>query len=156
VDKYDYMFSYGMNTNKALMMLRCRDATCLGVGFILQHKLNFKYHLDITRTGRPDHLVHGLIWQLTDDDVETIDSVEGYPVYYDRIMLPVQKKVDFGLSVFRCWTYQMVDKEAQLEMPDERYYELVKEGYKENNIPINQLQEAYLRCNMMMEINNGY
>lgn len=151
-----FMFSYGMNTNQVLMKLRCKEATCLGPGYLQQYRLYFKYHLDIIRSGRPDHYVHGLIWQISEEDLETIDSVEGHPEYYNRIKLPIHRKVDFGASIFSCWTYAMRDQFARLEMPDEHYYDLVKQGYEDNNIPINQLQEARLRCNIMKEINDGY
>jgi gamma-glutamylcyclotransferase len=152
---HELMFSYGMNTNRALMNLRCQNATVLGVARLPGHQLNFRYHCDITRTANKNHEVHGLLWQLSKDDLAIIDMVEGYPEYYIRE--PVYVVYDLGRfpkTVFTCWTYIMNNREG-LEFPDERYYELVKQGYEENNLPINQLHDAIDRCSLYMEPNYG-
>lgn len=149
------MFSYGMNTNRVLMNLRCRAASILGPARILGHQLDFRYHCDITRTDNKKHEVHGLIWKLSKDDLRIIDMIEGYPEYYTRE--PVYAVYDNGrapVTVFTCWTYRMNNQEG-LELPDERYYDLVRQGYEENDLPINQLHNALDRCNTYMEANYG-
>lgn len=149
------MFSYGMNTNRALMNLRCQNASVLGAGFLPGFQLDFRYHCDVKLTSNKKHEVHGLIWQLSKDDLEIIDMVEGYPEYYtrERVHVVCERK-RAPRTIFTCWTYKMNNQEG-LEFPDERYYELVKQGYEENNLPINQLHDAIDRCSLYMEPNYG-
>ena len=148
------MFSYGMNTNRALMQLRCKDAVVVGTGFLCNHQLDFRYHCDVTLTDDQRNRVYGVIWQLSREDLDLIDLVEGYPEYYARERVHiVSKQVNTG-TIFTSWTYKMNNQEG-LELPDERYYDLVKQGYEENNLPIKQLHDALDRCNLYMEANYG-
>lgn len=156
VDSTVCMFSYGMNTNQALMKLRCKNATVIGPGTVYGHKLNFRYHCDVTETNDQRNCVHGLIWQIDMEDLATIDAVEGYPEYYTRKRVWVRRMVDptSASSLFHCWIYHM-NEQVGLELPDDHYYQVVKQGYEENNLPIKQLHDALDRCNLYMEANYG-
>lgn len=155
-DDMALMFSYGMNTNRTLMQLRCKDAVPFAVGYMDYCLLNFRYHLDVEVSLKHKHCVHGVIWQLSEEDMELIDQIEGYPEYYTRqrqtIYIVDPRHPDkLLLNRISAWVYDMETK-TDLELPDERYYNIVREGYEQNGIPIKQLQDALDRCSVRLEI----
>lgn len=132
-----FMFAYGMNTNLPSMLLRCRNARCLGKAILPDYRLDFRYHLDITES-KFDR-VEGVLWELDADDLEVIDQVEGYPEYYSRYLLQPYKK-NYS-NTYPAWTYSMWQK-GPLQLPDNRYFNLVAEGYDQNGINTNHLYDA--------------
>ena len=131
-----YMFSYGMNTNLIGMKSRCPKAKRIDVAVLDQHRLDFRLHADVIDD--EDNVVHGLLWQLSDDDLDIMDIVEGYPRYYIRELLPVTTEDG---RVYNAWVYKMNDQYAH-RLPDGYYWDMVLEGYIENGIDHNQLYMA--------------
>lgn len=144
--KVEFMFAYGMNTNLTSMMLRCRNAKCLGKAWLPDYRLDFRYHLDITESKFDK--VEGVLWELDADDLEVIDQVEGYPVYYNRVLLQPYREI--YSNTYPAWTYAMQIKGPQ-QLPDDRYFNLVAEGYEQNSVNTNQLYEALDRINYIKE-----
>lgn len=146
-----FMFSYGMNTNRALMYLRCKNATVVGPGILWGYRLHFRYHCDVTHTSSLRNKVNGLIWELDGDDLHLIDDVEGYPEYYTRQELYVQLTDEaqrvINSNYWMCWVYKM-NNQCGVEAPSDQYLNAVLQGYEENNIPKNQLYEALEFCNV--------
>lgn len=135
--RVEFMFAYGMNTNLTSMMLRCSNARCLGKAFLADYRLEFRYHLDIVES-KFDR-VEGVLWELDVDDLALIDQVEGYPEYYSRCLLQPYKKT--YSNTYPAWTYKMVNPSVQ-SLPDDRYFNLVAEGYEQNGIDTKQLYDA--------------
>jgi gamma-glutamylcyclotransferase (GGCT)/AIG2-like uncharacterized protein YtfP len=146
-----FMFAYGMNTNLTSMLLRCRSARVIGNAILSDFRLAFRYHLDIEES--KFDMVEGVLWELSPGDLDTMDQVEGYPEYYTRSILTPY--VGYYGNVYPAWTYYMQDKSA-LSEPSPSYWELVNEGYRQNNIPPNQLEEALDRVYVeLQELQNG-
>jgi gamma-glutamylcyclotransferase (GGCT)/AIG2-like uncharacterized protein YtfP len=135
--KVEFMFAYGMNTNLTSMMLRCRNAKCLGETILPNYRLDFRYHLDVTPYA--NSYVEGVMWELDPNDLKTIDQVEGYPDYYVRALFSPYRK--YLGSTFSAWTYFMRGK-PNLDYPDERYFNMVLEGYRQNKLDTDQLYQA--------------
>jgi hypothetical protein len=70
-----YYFAYGMNTNLDSMAQRCPGALCLGSGYLEGYKFAFRLHADV-ELGSPDDRVDGVVWQLSDDDMDSLDAFE--------------------------------------------------------------------------------
>lgn len=154
-DPIVYMFSYGMNTNTTQMLLRCRSAYPLGYGTLFNHQFDFRYHADIQHTGNHQDMVHGMTWEISKEDLEAIDILEGYPVYYTRKAVHIDVWKYMGVTA---WVYEMVNK-SSLEFPDARYYDCLMEGYQQNGIPTQQINDALDRCEqeaVLIERNYGY
>lgn len=146
-----FMFAYGMNTNLTSMLLRCRNARPLGKAVLPDYRLEFRYHLDIEES--KFDTVEGVLWELNPDDLAIIDQVEGYPEYYTRGLL--SPYMNYYGNIYPAWTYFMCNK-SQLQEPTQSYWELVNEGYKQNNIRYNQLEEALDRVyTESQELPNG-
>lgn len=134
------MFSYGMNTNTKQMKLRCPDAVPLCLGYLKGFRLDFRYHADITID--PDQQVMGLLWSIDPQTLNIMDRAEGFPNYYLR------KKfwIHAGKEQFPAWTYYM-QLGNDLEVPSSEYWNSLFEGYKENNLDMDQLYNALERAN---------
>ena len=141
-NRVEFMFSYGMNTHIASMMLRCRRAKLLGKATLPNYRLEFRYHLDIGSS--KFDFVEGALWQIDPEDLELMDQVEGFPEYYTRYKL--EPYIHYH-NVYPAWTYFMVNK-SPLMFPDQRYLDLVVEGYANNDINMSQLDYALKRCEL--------
>ena len=123
-----YYFAYGMNTNKYEMALRCPNAKSLGPAVLFDHVFEFRNHADVRHT--VGSTVHGALWEITDECLEALDILEGYPHYYTRKEDLVAHE---ELGAIEAIFYHMNDQEG-LSAPSEIYYDMVEEGYKEHNI----------------------
>lgn len=135
-----FMFAYGMNTNLVSMKLRCEHARPIGVATLNDYQLDFRYHLDLTPSTFSK--VKGVLWEMSISDLERIDQAEGYPDYYQRIL--TQPYIRYYGNTYEAWTYIMRENNTRQE-PDQRYWDMVVEGYEQNNINISQLHLALER-----------
>jgi len=128
-------FAYGMNTNLMSMAQRCPAAVPLGHAIIKNYRLRFAVHADIVP--QANTYVDGVLWEVSDKCIESLDLTEGYPFYYDKKIVTAQHN---GVNVDTL-VYVMVGREEESE-PGKRYYQMCMEGYLENGIPTAQLSEA--------------
>jgi phage replication-related protein YjqB (UPF0714/DUF867 family) len=73
--------------------------------------------------------VHGVVWQLTDRDLATLDSAEGVPVRYRRDRLTVH--TDDGPS--EAWVY--IDHRVEPGPPRPGYLERIIDGAVQHGLP---------------------
>lgn len=128
-------FAYGMNTNLAQMAMRCPKARCLGAAYLPNHQFRFARHADILPI--PGFVTHGVLWEITDDCLVSLDALEGYPDYYQRKTVSVQHQ----LQSVEVMTYYMIG-DLPDELPGIGYVDMIKQGYFENRVPDRQIQEA--------------
>ena len=136
-----YYFAYGMNTNNEEMRSRCPSATDLGRAELLNYKMVFKYYCDVVE--QPGHDAPGVLWRLTDECLQALDRLEGYPVFYDRKYAQVRH----GDVIVNALVYYMVDG-SEPDLPPLRYYDTVLQGYNSHGISEKPLldglpEEAY-------------
>lgn len=137
--------SYGSNMNLQQMSYRCPNTKVYGTGRIYGYKLVFNYHADIIYTGKNDDYVPVVVWDLTDKkDLESLDTYEGYPVYYEKINVDVV--MDKTGETFTAMVYSMVEKRKGVYPPSESYYYCIAEGYIDNYIDSEKLVEALREC----------
>jgi len=139
-------FAYGMNTNIKGMSQRCPQARDLGAAKLRGWKLVFNTHADIERD--PNSEAWGVLWSVTDDDLASLDRLEGYPVYYDMIQVLVEQEHETpGISAAEdeahwAMVYIMNRRPGEYAAPPIHYWEMLNEGYEEHGLPISQLQDA--------------
>ena len=73
--------------------------------------------------------VHGVVWQLTDHDLATLDSAEGVPVRYRRDQLTVH--TDDG--PYPAWVY--IDHRVEPGPPRPGYLERIIDGALHHGLP---------------------
>ena len=128
-------FAYGMNTNLSSMASRCPTARSLGLAILPQHEFRFAVHADILENSEMD--CYGVLWDITRDDLRSLDMLEGYPMYYDRKVVEVRHDG----KLVRALTYFMQPGNLD-SLPGNSYYDMVREGYLEHGAPVSQLREA--------------
>jgi len=127
-------FAYGSNLNHYQMKRRCKDSIFLKKINLKDFKLTFrsKYRAaDIEP--KKNSLVPGGLFEISKSDERKLDIYEDYPVLY--------KKFYFYYYGKKVMTYTMVKKTSFMH-PTERYFNVVKKGYKDCNLDSKFLTQA--------------
>ena len=132
------MFSYGMNTNLAQMAQRCPKAVSLGSAVLPHYEFEFKTYATVTP--KLDHKVEGVLWEISDECELSLDQLEGYPIYYSKIIV----WVEYESKLVPCMTYLMYPDE-EYNYPSDSYVDLLTEGYTSHGIDVDQINWALVR-----------
>jgi len=130
-----YYFSYGMNTNRSSMAVRCPDAISLGAAALYDWSFRFAYHADVVPCSGAKTV--GVLWSITDRCLESLDRLEGYPTYYDRRTVTVVH----GNQKYQSLVYYMNPGE-QNSPPSDTYWRMLHEGYRDHDVSRRQLWQA--------------
>jgi cation transport regulator ChaC len=139
-----YYFSYGSNMNQENMDRFCkkigrpliplkdrapRRATLKGF------RLDFNYYSTLMKGGAanlewsPDDQVEGVLFEMSEDDMKTLDEKEKAPSFYHRILVTVT--LENGQSIDSVITYVACDdKKTQFAPPTLDYKSDIVEGAK--------------------------
>lgn len=127
-----FYFAYGMNTNLKGMKQRCPNAVSLGAAELNDYKLRFAGPADIV--SKSGHTTSGVLWELTDGCLKSLDVLEGYPTFYTRFIVPVH----YAGTTVHAWVYQMLPGH-RTAYPSNSYWDCLVEGYTEHGISKIQL-----------------
>jgi gamma-glutamylcyclotransferase (GGCT)/AIG2-like uncharacterized protein YtfP len=127
-------FAYGSNLNLDGMASRCPDSEPVGVATLRGWALTFRGVADIEP--REGARTFGALWQISARDLERLDRYEGHPGLYRRELLPVQTTDGPVQAV----TYVMNDD--YLGLPSSAYYEVIRRGYEQWELPIEALERG--------------
>ena len=130
-----FYFAYGMNTNRTSMTWRCPGAISFGHARLLDHEFRFSYHADVVAS--PGQSVDGVLWLIDQDHLEDLDALESYPSYYNRVILPVEYQGNIIMA--ECYRMQPGNIEG---VPSRGYLDMILEGYREYDIPNDQVWAA--------------
>lgn len=125
-------FAYGSNMNAARMAFRLPCARRVGVGYINGWTLKERLYADISR--QPRQRVWGVLYALTQAELNILDRYEGYPTIYRDIEVAVH--TDKG--IVRAMSYMMTERTRRLRdgIPYPDYYRLLCSlGARQNGIP---------------------
>lgn len=129
------MFSYGMNTDPGAMALRTGTPTPIGRALVRDHAFRFATHADVYP--QPGTNTFGVLWELDDDQLASLDRREGYPTYYDRKIVVVES----GGRSYEAWMYYMVEGHQETP-PYDSYYKMLTSGYTAFGVPLTQIEAA--------------
>lgn len=118
------------------MDARCPGAICLGPAFLYNHRLVFRNHCDVEADD--SNFVQGVLWELDDEHLYSLDMFEGYPKYYGRTRVKVYVDDDDEVTA---WVYYMNTQDYMFP-PSQTYFDLVWEGYQQNGVSTDQLVTA--------------
>jgi len=132
-----YYFAYGMNTNIAEMSMRCPKAINLGRAVLQGFELKFRLHADIDEV--KDSEMEGVLWDITPDCERSLDSLEGYPFYYDKVEVIVipDTPVNKNTRIF-AMAYIMTSKGDE-HPPSIGYEQCLIDGYTANGLNVDKL-----------------
>ena len=132
-------FVYGMNTNRQSMASRCPTAIDLGYAKLLGGAFRFAGCADIV--ANDDSVVDGVLWSITDNDLAALDSLEGFPTFYDRM----EFDVEHNGKLMQAIAYFM-NPGFETAPPSQSYYDMVRIGYHEHDVPDTQILFALEAC----------
>jgi gamma-glutamylcyclotransferase len=89
-----YYFAYGSNLSIAQMTQRCPDSIFVGIAQLHDYKwiINERGHANVVKQGnsKPSgHVVWGLVFNISEDDVALLDKYESVPELYVKEALEV-------------------------------------------------------------------
>jgi gamma-glutamylcyclotransferase (GGCT)/AIG2-like uncharacterized protein YtfP len=141
-------FAYGSNLSLAQMHRRCPSAVVLGRAALPNHRLAFAGHSAawggaVAHVARaPGDKVEGILYLLTERDVEALDRCEGVPIVYDRVVKTV---VDEHGRRRRAHVYRLDPELAIESIPGARYFEVISSAYRRLGFARDPLHAALAR-----------
>lgn len=130
-----YYLGYGMNSDPEQMIMRTGQPLALGRGMVRDHAFRFALHADVFPQVGTN--TYGVLWEIDDDALKSLDQREGYPYYYDRKIVDVEANG----TVYRAWMYFMTPGHPERE-PSLSYYGMLVRGYSTFNVPMEQITTA--------------
>ena len=144
-----YYFAYGMNTNLSSMASRCPGAELIGPARLEGYRFVFRQHADVELEYGSS--VAGVLWELDDDHMDSLDMLEGFPNYYIRSRAWVEHESEWYVA----WVYQMQDQ-SYLAQPSNGYVTMCMEGYRENGVDTHQIHEALEQVRGAMDLDAAF
>lgn len=141
MDKRLY-FAYGSNINVVQMKERCPGAIPLMPVVLRDHELSFRGFSGVaTILPKEGAKVHGMLWDLTPECEQSLDSYEGFPYLYGKESVVVANEKDN--TSYRVMAYVMTSRHADIpQEPSAGYFNGILQGYKQNGIPTQPLYNA--------------
>jgi len=131
-----YYAAYGHNTNSKEMLRRCPSAVLVGGGIIKGFHLTFKHFANIEQKNGEECFV--VVWRINAKDLKTLDRDEVFDKNYDRI----EVDVIVDKKTLRAYIYTMDPKYHDSHPPTEQYIKWLVKGYREHNLPLDQIKKA--------------
>ncbi len=131
--------AYGSNMNLRQMESRCPDSKLLGVSQIEGYALEFHGSGGAVATivPREDSRVPVVLWEISERDERNLDRYEGFPrLYYKKDF-----RVYLGKRKVSAFAYIM-SSGYDIGIPSEYYYNVILEGYTDNEIDTKPLFAA--------------
>ncbi len=122
-------FAYGSNLCVQQMARRCPDASDPRRATLADHDWLINERGVATVEPLAGSEVHGVVWQLSERDLATLDSAEGIPVRYRRDRLTVHTE-DGPASA---WVY--IDHRVESGPPRPGYLERILDGARHHGLP---------------------
>ncbi len=137
-------FAYGSNINLNQMAVRCPDAKVVEPAVLENYELLFRGNAHgygvATIRFKEGSQVHGLLWRLTPECEQNLDTYEAYPQLYDKQEVPLRTKS--GKQVW-AMAYVMTHEWKRIPTtPVPSYYTGILEGFQQNGLPEQALKDA--------------
>lgn len=133
--------AYGSNMHIEQMKRRCPKAKVIGNGELLGYKLTFRGGrtgvANVERSSRKR--VPIVLWAITEECERALDRYEGYPTLYTKEVISVRTAAGEQTAMLYVMSKQYEDMPA---MPSEHYFEIIRQGYQDNEINTGPLMKA--------------
>jgi hypothetical protein len=129
-------FAYGHNTNIPELKNRVPDAKRIGRAIAPNYQLVMRHYTDIM--AKDGGKTYGVLWAVTPEDVRELNYYEGDNRDYSQAHIEVLYKG----KLYKALTFVMIPTKDKGREPSEKYIKHVYDGYKMNQIPIDQLSSA--------------
>ncbi len=132
-------FAYGSNLDEKQMKERCPGSELLGAAVLKNYRLDFTIYSPRWKYGCADVIknaeneVWGVLYTLSEEDLQKLDKCEGDPNFYRRIQVDILDKMG---ELVQAYTYEVVNK-SPFQMPSSKYLNIIKEASRKFNFPQN-------------------
>jgi gamma-glutamylcyclotransferase (GGCT)/AIG2-like uncharacterized protein YtfP len=130
-------FAYGSNLDESQMVSRCPGSRVISPGCLHNYRLDFTWFSSRWSCGVADVVesksgeVWGLVYQVTEQDLEALDRYEGFPSAYDRF----QATIDAIDGEYRgVWVYTVYDK-GSFRPPSREYLDIIRSAAEQYTFP---------------------
>lgn len=139
--KFKIYAAYGSNMNIEQMKRRCPKAKVIGKGELLGYKLTFRGgRAGVANVERSTQKrVPIVLWSITEECELALDRYEGYPTLYTKEIVTIATAYGEQTAMLYVMDKQYEDMPA---MPNEHYFEIIRQGYRDNEIKTAPLMEA--------------
>lgn len=139
-----YYIAYGSNMNKTWMAKLCPSATCIGQSVLQCYRLDFtgsvgRVYATLTPTENENDTVDVVVWAIDEANEKALDEYEDYPNYYRK------ENVDVVVEGVTYSGMMYIMNEQPFGMPQERYYNMIKEAYDGLGLDDLRLKQALKR-----------
>ena len=133
--------AYGSNMHIEQMKRRCPKAKVIGKGELLDYKLTFRGgRTGVANVERSDRKrVPIVLWEITKECERALDLYEGHPTLYTKEEVGIIAADGEQTAMLYVMAKQYKDMPA---MPSEHYFEIIRQGYQDNDINTGPLMEA--------------
>ena len=137
-----YYLAYGSNLNLSQMEFRCPTAMPVGETKLEGYRLVYKGSADnysyLTIEEDKDSFVPLGIFELSSRDIRSLDTYEGYPLFYSKKHLPVIVK-----GKERNALIYVMNKGYEYHLPSIEYIQTCMQGYYDFNFDSKILRKAF-------------
>lgn len=130
--------AYGSNINLEQMAQRCPNAEVIGTVMLENYELEFRRVATVVP--KEGARVPILLWQIDEQDEQSLDRYEGFPNLYRK----EEFKVEVDDKVIKGMAYVM--NGGQISPPQSFYYFGILEGYKANGMDTKYAGNALCRA----------
>lgn len=133
-------FAYGSNLDVDQVTARCggENVRTVDIGYLPDHRLAFTQYYadwgggvaDVVKS--PGNAVWGIIYELSNNALELLDTFEGYPHDYTRTKHTVMTP---GGQGYDAWVYLVKRKDGDFIPPSNRYLDVIKRTAKDARFP---------------------
>lgn len=131
-------FAYGSNMDQDQMKERCPSAVLIGTATLADYHLVFTIFSPKRQCGcadivqSSDDTVYGLLYRLTDADMEAMDTFEGVPLHHYR---RITVRVGGPSGEVDAYSYDVIDKQKDLH-PSVHYLGLLQSAATRFAFPV--------------------
>ena len=136
-----YYVAYGSNLDMNQMQIRCPGARPIGSGFLKDFELIYRG----SRTGfyasvryHEKKFVPVGIWKITKAHEKSFDRYEGYPIFYQKYVVPVAMEDGSTLEGM----IYIMRTDAVPGKPSESYVDTIYRGYGDFGLDFRYLRES--------------
>ena len=133
--------AYGSNMNIEQMKRRCPKAKVIGTGELRGYVLTFRgigsgvANVECS----PEAIVPIVLWTITKECEVALDRYEGFPMLYTKKMVDIANNNGEQKAMLYVMAKQY---EKMPAMPNNHYFEIIRQGYQDNNLDTAPLIKA--------------
>lgn len=129
-------FAYGSNMDERQMRRSAPAAKLVGHARLDGYRMEFTVYSERWEGGAaniepdPDGHVWGIVWDVTDDDLDRLDTYEGHPTFYRREGVTVETPE----GPLECTTYRIAHQRGYVR-PTDDYLNRIRSAIRVHGLP---------------------